>query len=86
MAKVVAFHGGAVAGEPSREIVETLSDLLERAKRGEISAIAYATIAPSGSCGTGWDGIQGTRNPLSSVIMMLQHRYAAALLQPESEK
>lgn len=80
MAEVVAFHGGVVAGEPSPDIIQTLEMLLDRAKRGELSAIAYATVSPSGTKGTGWDGIQGTRDPLSSVIMMLQHRYAAALL------
>lgn len=40
---------------------------------------ASGAVALDGAIGTGWDGADGTRHPLSSAILILHHRYADAL-------
>lgn len=49
-AKIVPLRAGlepaSLAGEPNLDVVERLSDLLEKAKAGEIIGIAYATLHP----------------------------------------
>lgn len=85
MSEVVSIHGHSVPGEPEPGVVEALEYLLERAKRGDLTAVAYATVALSGAQATGWAGGSGTRHPLASTIMMLNHRYAAGLLEGPRE-
>ncbi len=79
-AEIKSIHGGRAPAEPSAAIIETLEGLLERARSGNLIGLAYVTVSESGEQGTGWDGEAGSRHPLSSAILMLQHRYAAALL------
>lgn len=83
MSNVISLAPGNIPGEPASEIISTLEDLLERARQGHLTGLAYATVAIDGSQGTGWDGVAGTRHPLGTAIMMLNHRYAAALLDRE---
>lgn len=79
MSNVVAFKNSVPPGEPHPDLVETLEGLLARAKGGDLRGLAYCTVALDGAIGTGWDGADGTRHPLSSAILILQHRYAEAL-------
>ena len=76
---VIAFKGGTIPGEANDWIVEELESLLEKAKSGELRALAYATFSAGDFTGTGWVGSEGTRHPLSSAIMMLNSRYGEAL-------
>ncbi len=80
MSSVVEFKPGCIPGKPDEEIIATIETLLERAKSGDLSSIAYATTSVDGKKGTGWTGIAGTRDPLAAAISMLNHRYAGALL------
>lgn len=80
---VVAFKGSIPPGQPNPDMVETLEGLLEQAKSGELRGIAYATIRTGDVTGTGWEGSDGSRHWLSSAILMLHHRYAAALVGGE---
>lgn len=82
MSKVVAIHGHTIKGAPNPDVIEELERLLEDARRGDLEAIAYCTVYPD-SKGTGWAGGSGTRDAVAAAIMMLQHRYAAAILEPE---
>lgn len=77
---VVAFKNSIPPGEANPEMVEALEDLLSRAKSGELRGFAYATVSGGDFHGSGWEGSDGSRHPLSSAIMMLQFRYAEALL------
>lgn len=79
MSEIVAFKGNTVPGEPNKDIIADLEQLLSEAKAGQISAIAYCTVR-QGTIGTGWAGGSGTRGDMSSAILMLSHRYAGALL------
>lgn len=80
---VIAFKDTIPAGEPNPDIVETLEQLLADAKSGDLRAIAYATCRIGNVTGTGWEGSDGTRNPIAAAIMILGHRYAEALMDPE---
>ena len=83
-AEIKAIHGGHVPGQPCEAIVETLERMLAEAKRGDITAIAYATVRGNGVIGTGWDGEDGARYPVASAVMMLHHRYAEAMLSGDA--
>ena len=80
MAEVVAIHGGTNPQEPVADIVADVEKLLERARSGELRALAYATWGAGDIKGTGWAGDAGTRASLAMVIGMLNHRYFEALL------
>lgn len=80
MAEVVTLRGEAVRAEPDADLVEHLEALLARARAGDLRAVAYATVDDAGTAGSGWSGVFGTRHPLGSAVLMLSHRYAAALL------
>ena len=84
-AEVIPVHGGRKPDEPSAAIVETLESLLHRARSGALIGLAYCTVSDNQEQGTGWDGEAGTRHPLGTAIMMLNHRYAAALLTGKME-
>jgi hypothetical protein len=77
---VRTLFGGAPAGQPDQAIIDRLEDLLARARRGEVSALAYATVSPGGHKATGWDGTQGTRDQLGTAIAILSHRWGKSLL------
>lgn len=80
-AKLSTIHGGSIPGAPDPEIIADIERLLGAARSGELLGFAYAGVTISNVQITGWNGIAGSRHPLSSAIMMLGHRYAAALLR-----
>lgn len=76
MSEVLSFKGNTPAGHPVPEIVETIEDLLSRAKSGEIQAFAYAASCTAGDgFSNGWDGNGGTRDQLGAAISHLQARF-----------
>lgn len=83
MSKVIAFRDSIPPGEANPDMVAAIESLLARAKSGELRGFAYATFAVGNITGTGWEGSDGARHPIASAIMMLHHRYAAALMEPE---
>lgn len=82
---VVSIHGHSIPGEPEPGVVEDLERLLQEAKDGSLTAVAYAAVKASGAQATGWAGGSGTRHPLGTAIMMLSHRYAGGLLEGRPE-
>lgn len=65
MAKIIRFR------TPQDNIVETLEDLLERAKSGEITSFVFAAKTPSGEVATSWANADvGTRNELTSHLQL----------------
>lgn len=84
-AEIKTIHGGRVPGAPSTGIIEDLERLLSEARSGRLVGLAYATANEDGKQGTGWAGEAGSRHPLGTAIMMLNHRYAAGLLHPRQE-
>jgi hypothetical protein len=73
--KIVRLTDRMMAGDINQDIVTLLEQLLDRAKRGEIDGIAYATSAPNDVCATGWDGSGGTMFRLHSAVSTLHHRF-----------
>lgn len=81
MNKVVALRGGPVGPTepeaPDEEVIKILEEMLERAKTGEISAIALAYVLPQHAVGTAWAGanIVGGGIALGFAITSLEQSY-----------
>jgi len=75
MSDVVRLWGGVSEGSVVPDVVEILEELLERAKAGELQALAFATVNGGGALGTGWNGNEGTRDVMGASISLLQSRY-----------
>jgi hypothetical protein len=78
--KVVGLFGGVATLEVSAEVIAECERLLERAKRGEIRALAYVTVDPGGSIGTGWYREHLTGYVLMAGSAMLHQRLVSAAL------
>lgn len=76
MAEVATLFGGAPRGQPDPDIIERIEELLEEAKAGEISGIAYAVHTPGDDKKTGWIGQQGTSDAIHAAITLLAHTYS----------
>ena len=86
MTNVVSLKGATPLGEPVPNVVEILEELLEKARSGNLTAIAYVSVTTGNIVGHGWeksetdpDGVaDGTSHALGNGILHLMHRYAAA--------
>ncbi len=76
MANVVALNGVAIAslGDPDKDVIEHLEDLLARAQAGEVIAIMTVTCNADGS--TGQSSAGNTLSTLSMIgqLERLKHR------------
>lgn len=62
---------------PNQEVVDKLESLLERAKTGEIRAIAIAAVHPGHKVGTTFaTGNELVSHDLMAAVSYLFHRYA----------
>lgn len=85
---IVALRSGLALAQPSEDVIECLERLLEKARSGEIRAIAYATVVdPTGSgnpanvsLSTGWDSAYEMKFMTAAAIGLLGHRYNDDLL------
>lgn len=78
---VVSLSGGPVqvSGEPVRDVVEMLREVLAKAEAGEITDMAIATLHPNGDFGGGWSSQDGSSVRLAGAIAILGHRYTVAI-------
>jgi hypothetical protein len=68
---------GSSGGNP--EIVDKLLELLTRARKGEVVAIAMVVVSPNGTVSTGWEIANGPYyHHLSSGALTLAGRMGAA--------
>lgn len=82
MSKVVSLHGapiGGIGNEPDQMVIDMLEDLLERAKVGDVQALAYAHVAPGGAVANGWEGTGASVHSLGFAVSVLHHRYYSGL-------
>lgn len=85
MNKVVALRGGPAGPTepeaPDETVIKILEEMLERAKTGEISAVALAYILPQHAVGTAWAGANfvGGGIALGFAITSLEHSYYAGM-------
>lgn len=70
-------------GEADAELVEALENLLDRAKRGEITGLAWAGCSPNDSTFSGWQGAGGTMFHIGASILALQTRYALMMMDDD---
>lgn len=75
----------APAPEPDPQLIADMSDLLDRAKKGELTSFAYAATTREGAISTGWNGGGHDRIALCAAVSMLSHRYHAACLSEDTE-
>lgn len=54
MSNVKAINGHIVPGEPNPQVVALLEKALDEARKGEISAVAIATLSPDGCSYSEW--------------------------------
>ena len=84
MSNVVALADNLIPGQANPDIVEDLEQLLDEARRGELTAYAVCAVYADAKK-TAWCGNAGTRDALASTIIMLQARYAQRLLEDGAE-
>lgn len=81
MSNVVAIPGyeGEIRapGEPNPDVVRVLERYLERAKAGDIVAVAIAGVRHDGANTSIWASDGGLTNALISSVAMLDHRVLA---------
>lgn len=70
-------------GEVEPALVEALEELLEQAKRGELTALAWASVRTNNYISNGWEGAGGTLFPLGAAVMCLQTRYANLMIESD---
>lgn len=75
MGDVKTFSVIATAPATSEEIVGLLEAMLEEAKSGHLTGLAYAYATREGKCSTGWEAMDGHENTMAVGIMQLFHRY-----------
>lgn len=83
--KVVGLRGRIPEGEAVPNVVGLLESLLQRAKAGEIRAVAYAMVQHDASVATGWEKPGGEQaksmsiesHGLGNAILTLSYRYGA---------
>jgi hypothetical protein len=81
MTEIVPLFGGAPEGHPDPEVIAMLEMYLERAKRGEIAAVAIASVSPyERHLSSGWSGQHATREALFTSIAVLQRRMMDSII------
>jgi hypothetical protein len=73
------FGVSAAAPEPDEKLIAVLERILDRARSGELTMMAYVIIEPNGTIGTGWAG-DGSANVMLGAVSGLQARFARAWL------
>lgn len=73
--KVIGLFGSAPGVQPDPKIVARLEDLLEQAKRGEIKALAYATVKGNEDISGGWEVGTNMLNLTSASLAQLVWRF-----------
>lgn len=71
---VVSLSGGVPTGMVNQDLVEALESLTERAKSGELVALAYAAYDGQELISTGWETGYHTLM-MSSAVALLNARY-----------
>jgi hypothetical protein len=62
--------------EPNKDVIETIEELLAKAKSGELKAIGFCMIVGGGFIGTGWTlAKSASGHEMLSAITVLQHRF-----------
>lgn len=77
-AKVVSLNGAPIPNTADPEIVEALEQLLEQARRGEITAIGYVVVRPAATM-TGWIAEGMHKFSLHSGAALLLHRVSTKI-------
>lgn len=82
-ADVVKLTEHLLPDERNDELCEALRNLLDRAERGEIIALAWAGYSREDVVFNGWDGAGGTMFQTAAAIMTLHTRYSQMMMGDE---
>jgi hypothetical protein len=70
-------------GEADADLITALEDLTERARRGEITGLAWAGCGADDSVFSGWQSAGGTMFLIGASILALQVRYGAMMMDAD---
>jgi hypothetical protein len=76
--------GKTVSSQPQGDLVKKLEEILEKAKTGEVQAVAFAVIGDDRSIATSWAG-GFVVNELMSAVSWLYFRYGLAFNSSPSQ-
>ena len=79
MSNVVNAFGNPLSHEPIPEVVRVLKDFLKRAEDGNLRAIGFAGIGPSGEVYIGYERAENTAYSLCGAMQLLLHSYSVRL-------
>lgn len=79
---IIPLHGGPAPSDPVPDVVDLAERLLDRARSGDLRALAVATVAgpEAAAVGTEWAAAGGTRYVLAGTVMALHARIGADLV------
>lgn len=75
--------GHQLPGEVNDDLIEALEGLLDRARRGEITCLAWSGHSANDISFNGWEGSGGTSFHLMAGIALLHARFAARMLEDD---
>lgn len=81
--KIFSLTGAPLPGDPVPQVVDMLRDLVARAERGEIVAMAYAGIGGNADVFAGWEGAHAAA--LGGAISGLQSIYMTRMMSGDME-
>ena len=76
---VIPIFGGFQPGDPDPDLVDMLEGLLERARSGHVTGLAFAALESTGAVEAGWK----SREPgyaLAAAVGLLNAEYFASLV------
>lgn len=68
-------------GEADDDLVKMLEDLTDRARCGELTAVAWTATRADGGIANGWECAGGTMFGIAAGILALHGRYAAYMTE-----
>jgi hypothetical protein len=74
-------NAGPVIGEPEKDIVEMLEELMERAKAGALRGFGYFLVDGANSVESGWADGCASADGMVSGASKLQHRVLRAVTE-----
>jgi hypothetical protein len=72
---IIPIRGATLVlpGEPNQPVIALLEKLIERARHGEVTALAVVVVTPAGGTTHAWEIGDTTWPPIVGAVAMLHH-------------